>query len=230
MLLFCSEKEKNKTKTHKNQTPKQQLSLKCKQTTVGLWELSVIPSKEIQIPSCRKQTPQNRNQGLSLSFCKCFFSQHQLQIQLSHFFPEQAKCRKTKWHSRFAWNSSSVCHHQHGNCMELDDMTPTPPLFTSTSMGITFGSLHFHLKNLSFYQSKPCGINSCYPGAIHPNHLLPCYLHWKNVISWKNKASINPCGHFVAIKSFFPHLFKPTQSSIQQLIIFPFCGILHTIK
>lgn len=170
----------------------------------------------------KQQTPQNRNQGLSLSFCKCFFSQRWFQVQLSHFFPEQVKLRKTRLHSRFAWDSCSVCHHQHGNCIELDDVPPTPPLFTSASTGITSGSLHVLLKKLNPHQGKLDGINCYHPGSIHPKHLFPCCLHWNNVISWKNKASINLCSHFVAIKlGFFPlNLFKPTQSSTQHLIYF----------
>lgn len=144
-----------------------------------------------------------------------------LQVWLSHSFPEQVTFRKTRWHFRFAWNSCSVCHHQHGNCLELDDVPPTPPLFTSASIGNTSGSLHFHLKNLDSHQGKLDGINCYHPGSMHPKHLSPCCLHWNYVISWKNKASINPCGHFVAIKSFFPlKLFKPTRSSTQHLIYF----------
>lgn len=159
MILFCPEEEKKITK----KPPKQQLCLKCKLTLVGLCELSVVVSQEIHIPSCMKQTPQNRYQGLSLLFCKCFFSQRWLQIKLSHSFPEQAKIRKTRWHSRY---SCSVC--QHGNCIELDDMTPTPPVFTSTSMGITFESLHLHLKNLSFFNKLYHWINSTIQGPSIP--------------------------------------------------------------
>lgn len=123
--------------------------------------------------SCMKQqTPQNRIQGLSLSFCKCFFSKLRFQVQLSHSFPEWVKFRKTRWHSRFAWNSCSACHHQHGNCIELDDTPPTPPLFTSASTGITSGSLHFHLKKLNFHQGKLDGINCCHPESIHCKHLF----------------------------------------------------------
>lgn len=150
-----------------------------------------------------KQTPQNRNQGLRLSFCKCFFSQHWLQIQLSHSSPEQARIRKTRWHSRFAWNSCSVCHHQHGNCIELDDMTPSHHFFTSTSMGITFGSLHLHLKKLSFYQSKLHGRNSTIQGPSNPTISFHVICIETMSFLGKNKASINPCGHFVAMKSFF---------------------------
>lgn len=67
---------------------------------------------------------------------------------------------------------------------------------------------HLWVTTLSFKKSrllpKQTAWNKLYPpGSIHPNHLFPCYLHWNNVISWKNKASINPCGHFVAMKSFF---------------------------
>lgn len=164
MLLFCP--NKNLATVFKVQTEYHGF--------VGLFELLVILAQEKHVPnSCMKQqTPQNRNQGLSLSFCKCFFSKLWFQVQLSHSFQEWVKFRKTRWHSRFAWNSCSACHHQHGNCIELDDTPPTPPLFTSASTGITSGSLHFHWKKLNFHQGKLDGINCCHPESIHCKHLF----------------------------------------------------------
>lgn len=135
----------------------QQLSLKCKNKyrgSMGPFGLLFYPGKD-SLNFHKKQTPQDRNQGLSLLFCKCFFSQRWLQVQLSHSFLEQVKFGKTRWHLSPKWNSCSGRHHQHGNCRGLDDVPLSPLISTSASTGIASGSLNF--QKLNFHQGKQDG-------------------------------------------------------------------------
>lgn len=204
----------------------QQLSLKCKHKiswVCGLiWTVSYSSPGKTHSQLLYETTNTSKQKSRAQFVILQVFLQAVLTSSpILSFLPEQVKFRKTRWHLRFAWNCCSVCHHQHGNGIELDDLPPTPPLFTSASIGITSGSLHFHLKKpeLSPRQAR---WNKLLPSRIHPSQAsLSMLFALNNVISWKNKASINSCGHFVAIKSFFPlKLCKPTQSNTQHLIYF----------
>lgn len=78
---------------------------------------------------------------------------------------------------------------------------------------------------------KPTTWNKLYhPGSIHPKHLFPCYLHWNNVIYWKNKASINPGGHFEPMKSFFSASVQTHSKQHSAVNSFSLYIVYHKIK
>lgn len=183
----------------------QQLSLKCKNKyrgSMGPFGLLFYPGKD-SLNFHKKQTPQDRNQGLSLLFCKCFFSQRWLQVQLSHSFLEQVKFGKTRWHLRSAqvkfvlWQAPSTWKLQRTG-RRASKPTNLYQCIHRYCLWVT----KLPKTELSSGQAR---WKSCYhPAFIHPKHLFPCCFPWSNVIHWKIKASIKPCGHFEAIKSFFP--------------------------
>lgn len=200
MLLFCPEEEKNPQKI----PPKTAAVFKMQANYCGLiWTVSysIQGNTHSQLYETNTSKQKSRAQSVILQV----FLQPTLTSNTTlPFLPRTSQ----NWKDQMALeiclkfllslSPSTWKLHRTGWCDSI------PPFFYQHIHGnhLWVTTPSFKKPKLLPKQKKKHGRNY-HPGSIHPNHLFPCYLHWNNVISWKNKASINPCGHFVAMKSFF---------------------------